>query len=61
MAEVCHAGGNLSEGLRAAAEEEPSSAEKNDWVSLFDGKSLAGWEKVGKTDSHWEVREGALA
>ena len=30
------------------------------WVSLFDGKSLEGWEKVGKEDSVWEVKDGAL-
>ncbi len=31
------------------------------WTSLFDGQSMDGWEKVGKTDSHWEVKDGALA
>ncbi|MDZ4852548.1 MAG: DUF1080 domain-containing protein [Pirellulaceae bacterium] len=35
-------------------------AQEPNWVSLFDGKSLDGWEKVGKEDSHWEVKEGAL-
>jgi hypothetical protein len=31
------------------------------WVSLFDGKTMEGWEKVGKDDSKWEVVDGALA
>lgn len=36
-------------------------AQEKKWVSLFDGKSLEGWEKVGKPESQWEVKEGALA
>ena len=31
-----------------------------EWASLFDGKTMEGWEKVGKPDSVWEVRDGAL-
>lgn len=38
----------------AAAQEKP-------WVALFDGKSLDGWEKIGKEDSKWEVIDGALS
>jgi hypothetical protein len=30
------------------------------WISLFDGKSLDGWEKVGQEASVWEVKNGAL-
>ena len=30
------------------------------WVSLFDGKSLEGWEKVGSEKSVWEVKDGAI-
>jgi hypothetical protein len=30
------------------------------WSSLFDGKSLDGWEKVGQDKSVWEVKEGAI-
>lgn len=30
------------------------------WISLFDGKSLEGWEKVGQEASVWEVKEGVL-
>ena len=31
------------------------------WVSLFDGKTMDGWEKVGNPKSVWEVKDGALA
>lgn len=30
------------------------------WISLFDGKTMDGWEKVGKPDSHWAVKDGML-
>ena len=36
-------------------------ADEKKWVSLFDGKSMDGWEKVGKKDSVWEVKDGALS
>ncbi len=36
-------------------------AQDSKWVSLFDGKTMDGWEKVGKADSKWEVADGALA
>jgi hypothetical protein len=35
-------------------------AEENGWVSLFDGSTMNGWEKVGNEASVWEVRDGAL-
>lgn len=35
-------------------------AQDGNWVSLFDGKSLDGWEKVGNAESVWEVKEGAI-
>jgi hypothetical protein len=38
-----------------------SSALGEQWVSLFDGKTLSGWEKVGKDESVWEVKDGALS
>lgn len=31
-----------------------------DWISLFDGKTMDGWEKVGNSESVWEVEDGAL-
>ena len=30
------------------------------WISLFDGKTMEGWEKVGKEGSVWEVKDGSL-
>ena len=35
-------------------------AQSDEWVSLFDGKSMDGWEKVGNEKSVWEVKDGAL-
>lgn len=35
-------------------------ADDSQWVSLFDGTSLSGWEKVGGDKSVWEVKDGAL-
>lgn len=31
-----------------------------DWTPLFDGKSLDGWEKIGKDNSKWEVKDGEM-
>lgn len=30
------------------------------WTPLFDGKSLDGWEKIGKDNSNWEVKDGEI-
>ena len=39
----------------------PAQAEDDvKWVSLFDGKSMEGWEKVGNEESVWEVKDGSL-
>ena len=35
-------------------------ADDGEWISLFDGKSLEGWEKVGNEQSVWEVKDGAI-
>ena len=35
-------------------------AEDAKWVSLFDGKSLDGWQKAGNKASVWEVKDGAI-
>src|SRR5262245_32770167 len=37
-----------------------ATAQAADWVSLFDGKTMDGWEKVGNEASMWEVKDGAL-
>lgn len=39
----------------------PLTAQDSNWVPLFDGKTLDGWEKVGKDDSNWQVIDGAMA
>ena len=36
-------------------------AEEGTYVSLFDGKTLEGWEKVGNERSVWEVKDGAIS
>ena len=35
-------------------------AEEENWVSLFDGKTMNGWEKIGNDESVWEVEDGAI-
>ncbi len=35
-------------------------AEDAEWVSLFDGKTMDGWEKVGNDASVWDVKDGAI-
>ena len=35
-------------------------AEDAKWIPLFDGKTLNGWEKVGKEDSVWAVKDGEI-
>ncbi|MEO1994416.1 MAG: DUF1080 domain-containing protein [Planctomycetaceae bacterium] len=37
-----------------------AQAQDKGWVSLFDGKTMTGWEKVGNQKSVWEVKDGAL-
>jgi len=37
-----------------------AKAEDKEWVSLFDGETMDGWEKVGNDKSVWEVNDGAL-
>ena len=37
-----------------------ANAQEEKWVSLFNGKTLDGWEKIGGDDSHWKVEDGAI-
>lgn len=46
--------------LRAACCLSDASAQEEKWTPLFDGKTMDGWEKVGRDDSKWEVKDGAL-
>lgn len=32
----------------------------DEWVSLFDGESLNGWEKIGDPLSNWSIQDGEL-
>jgi len=36
------------------------NADDGQWIALFDGKSLDGWEKVGQAASMWEVQDGTI-
>ncbi len=47
----------LAGGLTASARD---TEKEEGWVSLFNGKSLDGWSKVGNEQSTWEVKDGAL-
>ncbi len=38
-----------------------SMADDAKWVSLFDGKTMDGWEVIGREGSVWEVKDDALA
>ncbi len=37
-----------------------ANADDGKWVALFDGKTMEGWEIVGREGSVWEVKDGAL-
>ncbi len=38
-----------------------SEARSDDWVSLFDGKTLSGWTVGGgSATSHWNVKDGSI-
>ena len=46
-----------------AAEKMKEKAPEGEWVSLFDGETLSGWEMLelgGKGTSQWVVKDGAL-
>ena len=36
-------------------------ADDGEWVALFDGKTMDGWEVIGRKGSDWKVEDGALA
>lgn len=50
----------VTQPAAALAQDNAQTKPAENWISLFDGKSMEGWEKVGKEDSHWEVVEGSL-
>lgn len=43
----------------AAVQSAPAHAQQGEgWISLFDGKNLGDWDKVGETN--WRVEDGAI-
>jgi hypothetical protein len=46
--------------LIVAAHVFPVRADEPAFTSLFDGKTLDGWERVGNEQSVWEVKDGAM-
>ena len=38
----------------------PVFGEDNNWISLFDGRTMDGWERIGNEKSVWKVKDGAL-
>ena len=53
---------SLFAGLGLATSTATHAADEAEWTSLFDGKTLSGWETVplGKQESKWEVVDGVL-
>jgi Domain of Unknown Function (DUF1080) len=43
----------------ASAEIKPPTAGENGWVSMFDGKTLTGWQASEKPEN-WKVEDGAI-
>ncbi len=46
--------------LLASSSSTSIKADDGPWISLFDGKTLQGWRKVGEDQSVWEVKDGAI-
>jgi len=54
---------NIAFALVGLAVTGTAGAAEGEWVSLFDGKTLSGWEMLElgeKGSSKWEVKDGAL-
>jgi hypothetical protein len=45
-------------GLVAISYPQQACSQGAEWIALFDGKSLDGWEQIG--DANWRVSDGAL-
>jgi hypothetical protein len=45
-------------GLVAISYSRPACSQGGEWIALFDGKSLDGWDQIG--DANWRVSDGAL-
>lgn len=35
-------------------------AQDDKWITLFDGKSMDNWERVGSEQSKWELKDGVI-
>lgn len=51
----------VSSSLLLVAGNAAVMGQETEWVSLFDGTTMNGWEKVGNPKSVWEVKDGALS
>jgi hypothetical protein len=49
----------LMAAVMAASDVEPTTAQEPGWVSLFDGKTLAGWQPSERPES-WAIEDGSL-
>jgi hypothetical protein len=47
-----------SPGPESAGGTAPAASAAAEWTTLFDGKSLEGWTRVG--DANWQLAEGAV-
>lgn len=58
---ACNAPKATEDAEQAKAEETPTQSE-NEWISLFDGETLAGWHKYGggEVGKAWKVSNGEL-
>lgn len=37
-----------------------AAAQDGEWITLFDGKSMDNWERVGNEKSKWELKDGVI-
>jgi len=54
---------DLKENLKEEVKEETAYANDNEWVILFDGKSMDNWRGYGSETMHseWTIEDGAMA
>jgi hypothetical protein len=45
-------------GLVAISHPQQAYSQSAEWIVLFDGKSLSGWDQIG--DANWRVSDGAI-
>lgn len=59
----CRSGDNSEAASDAATAPPPEAAAPSEWISLFDGASLAGWKRFNADEigSMWKVEDGTIA